>query len=67
MDDYGLDWAQEEYDRQEPQEGDVVGTCAYCGRDIYGGEKVYVIDGDWYCTACVTEAIADEEGPPDEY
>lgn len=67
MADYGLDWAQEQYDRQEPPLGSAVGTCAFCGRDIYGGEKVYVIDGDWYCTDCVTETEAEEKEPPDEY
>jgi hypothetical protein len=65
--DNGYDWAQYVYDMQEPPEGHVVGTCALCGRDICEGETVYKIDGDWYCTDCVTETEAEEEEPPDEY
>lgn len=63
----GLDWAQEQYDRQEPPEGKVVATCAYCGEDIHKGEKIYRLDGDVYCSRCITEDEAEEDGPPDEY
>ena len=63
----GLDWAQAEYDRQEPPNGKAVATCAYCGRDIFEGEKVYRLDGDFYCTDCITEETAESELPPDEY
>lgn len=63
----GLDWAQDEYDRQEPPETEPAGTCALCGRDIFEGETVYQIDGDWYCTGCVTETEAEKGEPPDEY
>mgnify|MGYP000871436800 CR=1 FL=1 len=67
-DDYGLGLAQAEYDRQEPPEAKVVVTCAYCGRDIYAGEKIYRIDNDIYCTDCVTEEDAEEsEYQNDEY
>ena len=65
--DYGLADAQEAYDRQETPIGNAVGTCALCGRDIYEGETVYKIDGDWYCTDCVTETEAEGKEPPDEY
>ena len=64
---YGLEWAQEQHDRQEPPEEKAVGTCAFCGRDIFEGEKVYMIDGNWYCTDCVTEGEATQEEPSDEY
>jgi len=65
--DRDLDWAQWEYDAQEPPEGKVVATCAYCGRDIFEGEKVYRLDDGLYCTDCITEEIAESELPPDEY
>lgn len=65
--DRDLDWVQGEYDRQEPPEGKTVATCAYCGRDIYKGEKIYKLDGDIYCCDCITEDEAREDEPPDEY
>lgn len=59
-----LDWAQWLHDLEEPPESEPVGTCALCGRDIYEGEKVYKIDGDLYCTDCVTECEAEKEELP---
>ena len=67
MYDYGLSWAQFQHDMEEPPMGKVVGTCALCGRDVFEGEKIYRIDGDWYCTDCVTEDEATEDEPFDEY
>ncbi len=65
--DYGLGFAQGQYDEQEPPTGKVVGTCAYCGREIHEGEKIYRLDGDIYCGNCVTEDEANGDGLPDEY
>lgn len=65
--DYDLDFVQGQYDAQEPPTGKVVGTCAYCGREIREGEKIYRLDGDVYCGDCVTEDEAKEDDLPDGY
>lgn len=65
--DFGLGWAQEQYDAQNPPEEETVATCAYCGRDICKGEKIYKLDDDVYCCDCITEDEAKEDEPPDEY
>lgn len=64
-----FDWVQEQYDRQEPPEGKIVATCAYCGCEIYEGEKIYRIDNDIYCSDCVKEDFAEEAfyDEPEDY
>ena len=37
-DDYGLGWAQDMYDRQEPPLGKAVGTCAVAA-EIFAGAR----------------------------
>lgn len=66
-DEPGDDWEQEEYNRRHEPDEDIVTTCAYCGRGICRGERAYKIDGDWYCTDCVTETEAGGNELPDEY
>ena len=48
----------------EPKEGEIVGYCTECGQDIYAGEDIWEIKGEWYCECCVdsfrTEAERDD-------
>ena len=34
-------------------------TCCLCGAKLYIGDTVYLIDGDPYCTDCVTRREVD--------
>ena len=43
----------------EPPERLVVGTCAYCGDEVYDGEKVYFCDGEMLHPECVLQHIQD--------
>lgn len=63
----GFDFAQEQYDRQEPQYGEPVGQCSICGRDIFEGESICIVDNEMICSGCFEVAEATKDGPPDEY
>ena len=64
---YGLEAAQEEYDRQTPKEAEPVGQCSICGADIFEGEKICKIDGEMICSDCYVLTEAEKEESPDEY
>lgn len=54
----GLDWAQAQYDRQEPpyKEHEAVLRCSICQAPIYPGEKYYTdIDGSDICCECIED------------
>lgn len=43
----------------DPPERPVMGKCAYCGDEIYDGEKVYICDGKMIHPECVLQHIAE--------
>ena len=48
----------------EPECSSPIGYCIECGKDIYSGEDIWEIRGDWYCEDCIdkfhTEAEREE-------
>lgn len=62
----GFDWAQAEYDRQEPHEPEPVGQCSICGKDIFAGEQVCMVDDEMICSECFEITTAEEEEPINE-
>ena len=56
--DYGLGWAQEQYDRQEPpyREPEKSKECSVCHADILAGENYYQIGEFCICTDCMIES-----------
>lgn len=51
--DYGLAWAEEMRDRQEPPGSEPKLTCDRCGTPIYEGEPFYNLEGKTLCGECV--------------
>lgn len=37
----------------EPPYYEPVDYCHLCGNDIFNGEEIYEIEGDWYCEDCI--------------
>ena len=52
-DDYGMSWAQEQYDRQETPELEAKFHCDFCGNPLYEGETFYEIDNGKMCESCL--------------
>ncbi len=48
----------------EPEYPNPIGYCTECGKDIYSGEDIWEIHGEWYCEDCIdsfhTEAESEE-------
>lgn len=56
----GLDWAQAQYDRQEPiyKEPEEVLSCSICHNPIYSGEKYYIDTNDSnICCECIGDLL----------
>lgn len=46
-----------EYPYNIPFVEDPETTCPSCGVDMYNGETMYELDGDWMCEECLEERI----------
>ena len=40
----------------EPPTYEAIGYCRECGCDIYEGNEIWEINGDWYCEECIRDA-----------
>ena len=45
----------------EPPEPKTVGYCSECGQDIFAGENVWEIKGEWYCECCIDNSRTEAE------
>ena len=46
----------------EPSSIAPIGYCSECGNDIFFGEEIWEIHGDWYCESCIDGFQKEAEG-----
>lgn len=46
----------------EPEYPSPIGYCVECGKDIYSGEEIWEIRGEWYCEDCIDSFHTEAEG-----